>query len=289
MEYNWRGIAFEGGGVAGLGHIGAIKVLYEKNIIQNLTHISGSSAGAIIATIVACKLPFETIKEIALSIDYKLLEDSFWFLYSHIYRLFNNFGWNSGDQIIKIFGDILEKYLQNRFITFQQIYDKYGTFLIITSTNFISGCTEYYNHISHPDMSIIDSLRESSSIPVFYSPVLKDNSMYVDGGLLDNYPIEKLYDYLPKDQVFGVKLLSECKTCPSLSNKLPAGITEYLYQLIKIVRHQAAKIHINDDDWKRTIKVNIGNISTIDFNLTDEQKHWLINQGEIAALKFLDK
>jgi NTE family protein len=282
----WKGAAFQGGGVGALGHIGAIKVLNDLNILSKLTHVAGSSAGAIVATIVACRLPYETIKEIVSGIDYATLEDSSWLVIRDIYRIVHDLGWNSDKAIIKLFKDILQKYLGNKSITFGQIREKYGSFLIITATDVCAGNTVYYTPDTHPDMTIVKALRQSVSIPLFSPPVIEDNKMLVDGGTLDNYPIQKLYDYLSKEQVFGVKLTSNSKSCPGINGELPKNLIEYASRLIKIIRHQAAKVHINEDDWKRTIKVDIGTISTTDFNLTEEQKSWLISQGVLAGKQF---
>ncbi|CAN5887062.1 patatin-like phospholipase family protein [soil metagenome] len=281
---SWRGVAFEGGGVAGLGHVGVIKSLESNKILPQITHVTGSSAGSIISTLVACRLPYEKIKEIILDLDFTSFEDSSWFVVSDIYRLVNNFGWNTGDAITKIFGDILETHIGNRSITFDQILEKYGTTLIITTTDVCPEKTVYYSPLTHPNMPVVESARNSSGIPFFYCPVIKDGHMYVDGGLLDNYPIEKLYEFLPKEQVFGVKLISNPSS--TSDDKIPSNIIEYASKIIKILHHQAAKVHINSDDWKRTIKVDVGSISTIDFNLDKDQKLWLISQGEAACNKF---
>ena len=282
---NFRGLALEGGGVSALAHIGVIEELHNREILSNLTHISGSSAGSIIATLIACRLSYEQIREAALSIDYAALKDSAWYLVNDIYRLINRYGWNSGRILSEVFGNVLEKYINNRSITFGQIRDNYGTTLIITSTDVTSGTTVYYTPDSNSDMCVIDAIRESSGIPLFYSPVIKGEHMYVDGCLLNSYPIEKLYDYLPKEQVFGVKLIPDS---PQSIDKIPVNIIEYATKLIKLICYQASKVHIDEDDWKRTIKVNIGTICTTDFYLTDEQKFWLIEQGQIAAKKFFE-
>lgn len=281
----WRGVAFQGGGVSALGHVGVIKVLDDMGILSKITHTSGSSAGSLIETLVACRLPYETIKEIALNLDYTSFRDSSWFIPIDVYKLIYNFGWNPGDALTKIYGDILEKYVDNRLITFGQIFEKYGTTLIITSTDVGSESTVYYSPDTHPNMPVIEAGRESSSIPVFYCPVVKDGHMYVDGAVLNSYPIEILYNYLPKEQVFGVKLISNDDN-PNKPYKLPTNLTEYLMKIITMLHNQACKTHINEDDWKRTIKVDIGSIKTTDFNLTKIEKLWLIDQGELAGLKF---
>lgn len=282
---SWLGAAFEGGGVAGLAHVGVIEVLNDMGILDKITHTSGSSAGSLIETLVSCRVPYETIKEIVMNLDYTSFQDSSWFVPFDVYKLVYNFGWNPGDALTKVYGDIMEKYVGNRSITFGQIREIYGTTVIITSTDVGLESTVYYTPDTHPDMPVIEAGRESSSIPGFYCPVVKDGHMYVDGGVLDNYPIQKLYDYLPKEKVFGVKLVSEDDNSNQV-HKIPVNVTEYVMKIIKMLHHQASKVHIDDDDWKRTIKANVGSIKSTDFKLTNEQKLWLIEQGKIAAKKF---
>ncbi|MBK0009731.1 patatin-like phospholipase family protein [Bacillus sp. S35] len=60
MEYPFRNLVFEGGGVKGIDHVGALKYLDEVNILQNINRFGGTSAEAIIA--------------LALGLGYNILE-----------------------------------------------------------------------------------------------------------------------------------------------------------------------------------------------------------------------
>ena len=44
---------------------------------------------------------------------------------------------------------------------------------------------------THPDWRVIDAVYSSCSIPIIFSPLIKDNKCYCDGGLLLNYPVDK--------------------------------------------------------------------------------------------------
>ncbi len=45
--YQYKNLALEGGGVRGLAYAGALEVLEQKNILQHIEKVAGSSAGAI--------------------------------------------------------------------------------------------------------------------------------------------------------------------------------------------------------------------------------------------------
>lgn len=287
----YHGIAFEGGGVLGIAHAGVCSYLGEIGLSKELKYFAGSSAGAFIAGLMACRVTEDQLKEILFGINFKEFEDDSWLIFFDIYRLINKFGWNRGEVIGKWFGDLLDKYIGERDITFQEVLDKYGSYLIITSTDFGYDEVIYYTPDSSPNMSIRDAVSESARYPIEFCPVFKNDNMYIDGGTKDNYPIKKLYDYLPKEEVFGVKLVSttEAKRQKRPVKVLPKNLKEYLSILLEIIYNQALRVYVSKDDWQRSIPVNVGDLSTLDFNLTEENKNFLFQQGYDAAKKFFSE
>ncbi|AYV79766.1 MAG: patatin-like phospholipase, partial [Faunusvirus sp.] len=62
---------------------------------------------------------------------------------------------------------------------------------IIFSTSCISDYTvKYIDHTTYPDMSVLNGLRMSISLPIIFEPVVYNDELFYDGGLLDNYPIQ---------------------------------------------------------------------------------------------------
>jgi predicted acylesterase/phospholipase RssA len=47
------------------------------------------------------------------------------------------------------------------------------------------------SHKTHPDLSLIKALEMTSAIPILFSPIIDGDKCYIDGGLLDNYPINE--------------------------------------------------------------------------------------------------
>lgn len=285
MASQYRGIALEGGGVAGTAYAGLIDVLEEMGLYAKLTHFAGSSAGAMVAALMACRVSPHKIKEVLMQLDFKELEDNSWFIFRDIYRLYTEYGWNKGDAIEKVYGDILDEYVGDRNITYADIKSKYNATLITTSTDFSEGITIYRSPETSPEMSILKGIRESASIPLFYCPVINEDKVIVDGGVLNNYPIQKLYEYLPREQVFGAKLTN---SAPSnrLKNKKPTNVLEYIRILVQMLHDQNLRVHVSKDDWKQTINIDIGKVSATDFNISKEGKMKLIKQGQAATRSF---
>jgi NTE family protein len=58
----------EGGGVKGIGHVGAITALAEAG--YTFTRVAGTSAGAIVASLVAARMTTSKIQQELRAVDY---------------------------------------------------------------------------------------------------------------------------------------------------------------------------------------------------------------------------
>lgn len=284
---DFRGIAFKGGGVKGIAHSGVVQGLEEIGLLAKLTHFIGSSAGSIVAGLCACRLSAETIKEISLALDFKKLGDR-GFFFKDLYDLTTTWGCceNIGGQI---YTAILEKYVGNGAITFKEVLVKFDSTLIITTTDINFGETLYYDHVTNPDMPIAEAVRRSINMPWYYSPIQSDNHYFIDGGLLNNYPIKHLYKYLPKNQVIGSCLVSSSQLENQLKpiNTIPKNFIDYSERILEILLNKAMSVHVPEKEWQRTIAIDTMNISSTDFDIKMDQKNFLIQQGIKAFNDYL--
>jgi len=158
-------LVLSGGGVRGFAHLGVLKALNEKGIFPDV--ISGTSAGAIAATLYADGyMPDEIMgffkqKELLKYIEIIIPKTS----------------------LVKMTGIIklLNKYLRAK--TFEEL--KIPVF--ITACNLNTGQTEYFSQ-----GELLKPLIASASIPVLFNPVKIKDNYYVDGGLMDNFPIKAI-------------------------------------------------------------------------------------------------
>jgi predicted acylesterase/phospholipase RssA len=89
------------------------------------------------------------------------------------------------------------------------------TNLTITGTNLSEKKCEYFNHATHPSMRVIDCVRISCAIPLLMESVRYNGSVYVDGGLMDNFPLKYATSVYPTDEsVTGICVRFQCPSVP---------------------------------------------------------------------------
>lgn len=171
------GIVLSGGGARGFAHLGVLKALNENGIYPQI--ISGVSAGSIVGVLYADGYSPDEILSIFETTD--------------LYRMLRFYKPSLG--ILKAAG--LEKLL-SKHLSVTRIEDL-SIPVIISATDFGSAATEYFTQ-----GSIIDAVMASSALPLVLKPYTINGKMYVDGGLMNNLPIEPLLNRC--DDIIGVNV-----------------------------------------------------------------------------------
>jgi NTE family protein len=159
------GLVLSGGGTRGFAHLGVIAALRDKGIRPDV--ISGVSAGAIAGAFTAGGLSPEKTMQI--------LQKGWFFRYTKIHL--------PVDGLLKLDG--LKEVIRNQ-VKYKNLEDL-PIPLFVAVSNLHTGEVEYLNQ------GPLDQLvLASSSIPVLFAPVRIQGQTYVDGGLLDNLPINPI-------------------------------------------------------------------------------------------------
>ena len=165
MKKYKTGLILSGGGTRGFAHLGVIAALFEKGIKPDI--ISGVSAGAIVGAFIAGGKSPEEIHEI--------FKKGWFFKYTKLQL--------PKDGLLKLDG--LKEVIQKE-ISAKNIEDLEIPFFVGIS-NLNSGKIEYKN-----SGSLGVTVLASSSIPILFSPIVINGNSYVDGGLMDNIPINPI-------------------------------------------------------------------------------------------------
>jgi len=301
---NKKALVLSGGGTLGVGEVGSLIKLSELGLdMKNIKSVSGSSVGSIISTAIACNASLEYIKNKMESLDFNKLKNKTFILCDAI-RLLKNFGLYSMQEVRNLISEVLIDLVGNKDITFKQLFDKTGIHLTITYLSFNYGRTIFADYVYEPDSLVREAVVKSAAIPVFYEAYFekKDKThkeVIVDGGTILNYPMQipHLQGYKHED-ILGIKFISsddrkkvDDKGQPGAKDEWkegPTNILNYLTNLVQILRDQAMKLHVKENDWKNTVKINVGTLSSTDFDMSEEEKSWLYKQGEIATGKYLE-
>jgi NTE family protein len=166
----------------------------------------GSSIGAICVGLLAVGYNAKELESIVKNLNFEEFTDDTFGYIRDLYRLFKQYGICKGDTIKNWYGDMIANKTNNRDITFAQVFARFDIDLTITGTCLDRKCTDYFNKTTNPDMPIVDAVRISMSIPGFFCSVKYNNCTYVDGGILNNYPI---WYYPDIENTIGLKLVDK--------------------------------------------------------------------------------
>lgn len=169
------GLVLSGGGARGVAHIGAIKALEEYGISP--THIAGTSSGAIVGALYAADVSWSEMLKFFKTIPI-----------FHTNRYARN---KPGFINSKNFYDDLKAYFP------KDNFDTLKKPLFITATNVIDGTLKIFS-----EGQLIKPLIASASFPGVFTPTEINGLFYIDGGTLNNFPVEPLKKDC--DKIIGV-------------------------------------------------------------------------------------
>jgi len=187
-------------------------------------------------------------------------------------------------------------------------------------TNISTHFVEVFSHEHTPRMCLADAVRISMSIPLFFASRRSPRGdVYVDGGVLDNYPV-KLFDrqryldgaslgshgvlteyyqkhnaglkrkkldispYIYNKETLGFRLDSEREIATFRDQAEPVAepiddFFDYTRNLLKTLMDAQANYHLHSDDWQRTIYIDTLGVKTTEFKITDAKKKALVASG----------
>ena len=195
MAYGFKNLIFEGGGVKGIAYVGAMEELEQRGVLNGITRVGGTSAGAINAVTTALGYTNAEVRDILWDLDFNNFMDDSWGVVRDTSRLINEFGWYKGDFFRQWIGNLIAEKTGNPHSTFKELAD-HPDFrdLYVCVTNISTKFTEVFSPEHTPRVRVADAVRMSMSIPLFFAAVRNvRGDVLVDGGVLRNYPV-KLFD-----------------------------------------------------------------------------------------------
>ncbi len=282
---------FEGGGVKGVALTGAIKRAEEEGI--EFERVAGTSAGAIAASLFAAGYKAEEIKSILWEKDFNefadvkpFIERGWSIVFSrHILRLFSIFSLKRGFGVFSTdkFYSWIKGLLEEKGIT---DFKSVTIYLRVFAVDIVNQRLLQYDRDLTPELEVAEAVRRSMSLPLFFKASVKKPDIIVDGGVLANYPISTFGDKDELRSTIGFKLISKGETLPP---SRPKNLLAYLMRIFATVQSAHERVHVEKAEWARTIPIPTGKVSTIDFNLNEEEKKFLWNSGYEAASKAIEE
>ncbi len=174
MRYR-LGIVLSGGGSRGLAHAGVLKALAEHGIEPDC--IAGTSAGALVGALHASGRDSAEIL--------KFFDDVHPFRFSRL--ALNKPGVIDSEKLV---GSFLQWFPDDSFEALRKP-------LFVTGTDLVSGRLEVWS-----SGALVRPLIASSAVPFVISPTRVGGRLYIDGGIINNFPVEPLFGLC--DTILGI-------------------------------------------------------------------------------------
>lgn len=320
-DYHFCNLVFEGGGVKGIAYLGAMEELLKKGILPRIQRVGGTSAGAINALLLGLNYSADETRDLLWELNFNNFLDDSWGVIRDSKRLLAEFGWYKGRFFRKWIGDVIGAKTGNSESTFADIelFKENRGFksLYFIGTNLSTRFSEIFSNEHTPRMCVADAVRISMSIPLFFTAKRSPRGdVYVDGGVLDNYPV-KLFDrkkyivqkehrrlteyydrinvslaglerpvseYIYNRETLGFKLDGKEEISMFRDHAEPPSreiddLFEYAWAMIDTLLESQQNSHLHSDDWQRTIYIDTLGVKTTEFGLSDDKKTALIESG----------
>lgn len=305
-------LVLEGGGVLGIGHVGAISVL--ENAGYSFPRVAGTSAGSIVGALVAAGMPTSRITDIMTTLDYRRFADRSLLdrvpVGGPLLSLLMDDGIFEGDHLREWLGNLLVDECGVETFGDLAIDDPGSSLpperrfrLVVTATDVTRGELVYFPWdyertygLEPGRQRVVDAVRASMSIPFFYEPVTlagagQTPSTLVDGGVLANFPID-IFDRTDNKPsrwpTFGIKLSAHADAAQHVVNKVHSTLS-MTQAMVATMTGFYDRIHIdNPGTQARTIFVDTMKVHATDFDIDAKTQQKLYDNGRRAATLFLD-
>lgn len=306
-------LVLEGGGVKGMGLVGAITVLAEHG--YRFPRIAGTSAGAIVGALTAAYQqagrPVDELVTLMDRLDYQRFTDE---------TLLDRLGTPGKALEVLLHNGIYPGDYALRFITDRLADCGIRTWadlrgadagsslppdqqyrLVVTASDLSRGQLvrlpwDYDQYgLDADSQSVALAVRASMSVPFFFRPVMLrcgppgGTATLVDGGLLSQFPVE-LFDRTDGQPqrwpTFGVKLSARPGAWPAAKPvNGPAGMAMAALRTL-VGAHDA--YHLDDEHTtQRTVFVDTSGVDGLDFGIDAATRALLYRNGRDAATRFL--
>jgi predicted acylesterase/phospholipase RssA len=275
-------IALSGGAMFGIAHIGALELLHEKGYLKCVREYIGTSAGAFLAFCLSIGYTLSELRALITVFNFTQIQN----LEPEImFGFIESYGIDDGTNLDKLLGILLRAKGVPAEITFREFAEKYPErpALRIFATEISKSSLKEFSTRASPETALKFAVRASTSIPMIFTPAQDvSGAMFVDGGIITNFPFHNLSD-TEKRETIGVTFdMNKFRVEP-----VPiTNILDYFKQLYKSAYyHQQERVY---KDWShRIIVIQPIGVSPLNFEATSEEKEALMEAGQRAATIFL--
>jgi predicted acylesterase/phospholipase RssA len=233
-------LVLSGGGQTFFSNIGIFDVLDKNNVFQleDIKSIYSTSAGSIISLLLCLNYEWDDIVDYIIRCPW---ETKLKIGIDQALSIFENNGIYSDNLFISMFKPLLAGKNLTLDITLKELFD-YSNITLHIYTFELNEFEEIdLSHLTHPDLKVLEAIRMSCSIPLIITPICRNGKCYIDGGIKNNYPLNKCLDIEKCDESTVLGIRNNYEDIKPITNG--STINDYIRIFIK----QFVRLNSNED------------------------------------------
>lgn len=265
-------LILKGGGIKGIAYVGALEEL-EKHYEFNWN--TGTSVGGILAILLSAGFKVSELKSILLEKNFNDFKDSN--VIGGIINLLTLYGLYKAKTFNRWINSLLSTKLNSTTeVVLGDLKKRVSVFASSSNEKVVIFDSE---KVETANVSAAYAARCSMSIPFIFVPQHKNGHRVFDGGVQNNFPINLILDENPEIKFIGLYI----------GEKFYKGGNKTLVGELMSIWMSSNEMEYLKNNKDDIIIIDTKPISTLNFNLNDYEKDYLLKQGKISALRFLEK
>lgn len=218
--------------------------------LSELKSVYGTSAGAIVLAILLLNIERSHVYDFVINRPW---DKTYKFGNNILSDLFIKKGVCKMNIISEILIPLLKSKLLDPDITLAKFYNVTNVDFHIIATDMQSLHTIDFSHTTHPELSLINAVYMSSSIPFIFQPKYYNDTYVLDGGLSMHFPVKPCIDNGAKpENILGFNVIKEL----TYQSNEETPLIEYTFQLLNNIFRRLSETSKVDIPHKITIKLS---------------------------------
>jgi NTE family protein len=302
----------------GLAYSGAFEVLDSIGITQHIERVAGTSSGAMNGLLISIGYTGKEITHLNLIKNFGKYSQVGIPILSGLIRFYRKYGYYKTDRFMKELAQAMAAKGISPEITFRELHELRGTNLklkdlYITGANLTDQKLEVFSHQTYPNMKIIDAVKISISIPLYYEAIFmqpdgsiidkkqanQKTKVMTDGGVIDNYPFH-VFDslvtlnegrnqyYLCNEKTLGLKLETDSSQHTMAYHQI-TDQKDFFGAFSHLSSETLNRRHLGKQQLDQTIFINTQGFNPKIRRLNEKKKREIIRYGYQSTLRFFEK
>ena len=228
-----------GGGAGGYSIYGAMKHLCKEKFwnINDIKIIYATSIGALISVFISLKYDWESLDDYLIKRPW---DKVITLKPMNVLNILSKKGMFDIDLIKDVLNPLLTAKELSESITLKEFYEYNNIEIHMYTVNINESLPTKVDlsYKTHPELELYKAIAMSSAFPIIFSPIYDGSGCYIDGGVLNNFPLNDtinncINENNNSDEILAFKVSSKHKI-PNIIND--STLINYIYSLIDGLR-----------------------------------------------------